>query len=180
MERLLLSVEGTGDKKLVYAQATADGKLKIEGMGTFTSVDRELTTSTYYVKTAFTGASLNDMIVMTRNLDVTTGSATTVWTNWFNATTGLDLASAPSLTNLSQKPLLGIFKTTIQPGSTSSSAAGCAALSVVPSATNTSYTFAGTTITGRQSFGLDGAGALFTPQQVANVVGGPVDLIEVK
>jgi hypothetical protein len=150
------------------------------GVPVVTSADREVVETIYFCRTAFTGASVGDRIIKTRSLDVTLATPTTIWTQWHNDTTSLDLASAPSLANLAQKPFAGIFKTTIQPGNTYSSTAGAAALSVVPSSTNTSYTFANTVITGRQSFGLDVAGVLFGPQQVKDVVGGPVDLIEVR
>jgi hypothetical protein len=64
-----------------------------------TTIDRELVVTTYFVKTAFTGASVGDTITATQIIDVT-GTPTTVSTLWRNQTTGLDLASTPSAANL--------------------------------------------------------------------------------
>jgi hypothetical protein len=75
------------------------------------TADRELVVTTYYVKTAFTGASLNDTITCTQVLDVTT-TPTVVGVIWRNQTTALDLASTPSSTNLT---LAGSTELTAQP-----------------------------------------------------------------
>jgi hypothetical protein len=64
-----------------------------------TTIDRELVVTTYFVKMAFTGASIGDTVTATQIIDVT-GTPTTVSTLWRNQTTGLDLASAPSAANL--------------------------------------------------------------------------------
>lgn len=63
--------------------------------------DRELLTTTYRAKSAFTGASVGDTITATRVLDVTGENATQVGTTiWFNETTAAVLGSAPSAVNL--------------------------------------------------------------------------------
>lgn len=61
--------------------------------------DRELIVTTYFVKTAFTGASVNDTITSTQIIN-TSDAPNTISTIWRNQTTGADLASAPSGTNL--------------------------------------------------------------------------------
>ena len=61
--------------------------------------DRELIVTTYFVKTAFTGASVNDTVTYTQIIN-TTNTPSTVSTLWRNQTTGLDLSTAPSAANL--------------------------------------------------------------------------------
>ena len=68
--------------------------------GDKTFVDRELLTTLYKVKTAFTGASVGDGIRKVDTLDVSTDVVITVSVGWTNITTGLDLASTPTLSNL--------------------------------------------------------------------------------
>lgn len=69
------------------------------GNPTSAGVDRELVVSTYFCKTAFTGASVNDTITSTQVIDVT-GTPTTVSTIWRNQTTATDFGSVPSAANL--------------------------------------------------------------------------------
>jgi hypothetical protein len=64
-----------------------------------TTIDRELVVTTYFVKTAFTGASVGDTITCTQIIDVT-ASPINVSTIWRNQTTAANLASAPSAANL--------------------------------------------------------------------------------
>lgn len=63
-------------------------------------VDREIVVTPYRVKTAFTGASVNDTVTSIRVLDVTTTPTTVGPTLWYNETTQTALASAPSTANL--------------------------------------------------------------------------------
>lgn len=65
------------------------------------STDKEFVVTTYTVKTAFTGASVGDVITCTQVIDVTTNTPVTVTTIWRNQTTATDLSSVPSFTNLS-------------------------------------------------------------------------------
>lgn len=65
------------------------------------SVDREIVLRTFIVKTAFTGASIGDQVTAARVLDLSGETPTQVGaTVWFNETTALALASAPSAANL--------------------------------------------------------------------------------
>ncbi len=73
----------------------------INGGGSGASTDRELVVTTYCVKTAFSGASVNDVITATQIIDVSGASPSTVSTVWRNQTTATDLASAPSAATLS-------------------------------------------------------------------------------
>jgi hypothetical protein len=61
--------------------------------------DRELITTMYRCKTAFSGASVNDIISYTQVLDVTDSPTTLVYI-WHNTTTGADFGTAPSFNNL--------------------------------------------------------------------------------
>lgn len=61
--------------------------------------DRELITLVFRVTTAFSGASVGDLLTMTQILDVD-GAASSVSTIWRNQTTGADLGAAPSFANL--------------------------------------------------------------------------------
>jgi hypothetical protein len=63
------------------------------------TVNRQTINTLYRVTTAFTGASINDFVTSTQIYDIT-GTPTLVSTIWFNQTTGLVLASAPSTANL--------------------------------------------------------------------------------
>ncbi len=62
--------------------------------------DRELVVTTYRCTTAFTGASVGDIITFVRIIDVSGSTPTSVATVWYNETTDLGLASAPSPANL--------------------------------------------------------------------------------
>jgi hypothetical protein len=61
--------------------------------------DRELITLVFRVTTAFSGASVGDLLTLTQILDVD-GAAASVATVWRNQTTGADLGSAPSFANV--------------------------------------------------------------------------------
>ena len=61
--------------------------------------DRELVTTTYLCKNAFTGASVGDTITSTQVIDVS-ATPVTVSVIWRNQTTAADLAGAPSAANL--------------------------------------------------------------------------------
>lgn len=61
--------------------------------------DRELVVVAFRVKTAFTGASVGDLVTMAQVLDVD-GTPAHVATIWRNQTTGADLGSAPAAANL--------------------------------------------------------------------------------
>jgi hypothetical protein len=69
------------------------------GGGGGSSVDRELVQTTYRVRTAFTGASVGDIITLVQILDVS-ATPSTVSSIWRNQTTAADLGSAPSAANL--------------------------------------------------------------------------------
>lgn len=63
---------------------------------------RRITITYFTVKTAFSGASLGDVISRTYTVDTTGLTSKTVDnTLWRNESTGVDLATAPSLSNLS-------------------------------------------------------------------------------
>jgi hypothetical protein len=72
---------------------------------------RELIVTTYFAKTAFTGASVNDTITCTQIIN-TSDTPSTVSTIWRNQTTGADLPSTPSSVNLT---LLGSQVTATKP-----------------------------------------------------------------
>lgn len=76
----------------------ADGEVGSGGGGGSTT-DRELVTTTYRCKTAFSGASVGDVITLTQIMDVG-GTPSTVSSVWRNQSTGADFGSAPSLANL--------------------------------------------------------------------------------
>lgn len=61
--------------------------------------DRELVTLIFRVTTAFSGASVGDLLTMTQILDVD-GAAASVTTIWRNQTTAADLGAAPSFANI--------------------------------------------------------------------------------
>ena len=71
------------------------------GSGPVTSADREIATVTYRVKTAFSGASVGDIVTSTRVLDVAGGTATQVGaTIWYNESTAAALSGTPVAANL--------------------------------------------------------------------------------
>jgi len=94
-----------GNPSLVNAvRVTVDGKLLVDGItggggGGGSTIDREFVVTTYIVKTAFTNASIGDIVTATQIIDVT-GSPITVTTLWRNQTTGFDFLSVPNPTNL--------------------------------------------------------------------------------
>lgn len=71
-----------------------------EGGGGGSPLDKELVVTTYRVKTGFTGASIGDILTLVQVIDVSGAEVTTASTRWRNHTTGLDLGSAPSATNI--------------------------------------------------------------------------------
>lgn len=62
--------------------------------------DKEIVVSTYFVKTAFTGASVGDTVTCTQVLDITGSTPTTTATVWRNQTTAVDFATPPTASNL--------------------------------------------------------------------------------
>jgi hypothetical protein len=64
------------------------------------AVDKEFVVTTYFVKTAFAGASIGDTVTATQVIDVSGALPTTVTTIWRNQTTATDFASTPSASNL--------------------------------------------------------------------------------
>lgn len=104
MERLLATLIDDPEK-LVYLQATEDGRLLVEVSGTTmgggSAIDREFVVVTYYCKTAFTGASVGDTITATQVIDVSGSVPVTIRTIWRNQTTAADLVGVPSAANLS-------------------------------------------------------------------------------
>jgi hypothetical protein len=86
-----------------YAEAVcivdADGNVIDSFGGGGSSHDRELVVTTYRVKTAFTGASVDDTVTCTQVIDVK-HTPSTVSTIWRNQTTATDLATVPSAANL--------------------------------------------------------------------------------
>jgi hypothetical protein len=84
-------------------KVSADGTLQVAGGagggGGGSSIDREVITTTYRVKTAFTGASVGDIVTQAQVVDVTDVPAT-IGVLWRNQTTGLDLASPPAMGNI--------------------------------------------------------------------------------
>lgn len=100
------------------------------GGGSTPSVDRELATVTYLVKTAFTGASVGDTVTLTQVLDLSGAQPTTVATLWRNQSTATDLAGAPSAANLTIAGAGGLASTQL-PG-TLGSKASSGSVSVAP------------------------------------------------
>jgi hypothetical protein len=82
-------------------QVNEDGYLLTSGSGGGggSNADRELVVTTYWVKTAFTGASIRDTITCTQVIDVT-NTPSTVSTIWRNQTTAADIATVPAAANL--------------------------------------------------------------------------------
>ncbi|MEN9317364.1 MAG: Arthrobacter phage Sonali [Pseudomonadota bacterium] len=83
-------------------KVAADGTLQTAGGGGGgggSTIDREIVMLTYRVKTAFTGATVGDLITQAQVIDVTS-TPTTVAVLWRNHSTGVDLANAPNLANL--------------------------------------------------------------------------------
>lgn len=119
------------------------------------SVDRELVQLNWRCKTAFTGASVGDAITETQIVDVTS-TPTTVSTLWRNQTTGLDLASAPLITNLDLIGNANLTNAELRASPIIVNANN----NVLQSASNTSVVqlAAGATFTG----GWDGASALLS------------------
>jgi hypothetical protein len=90
--------------KMVPVQVDANGVVSVSGGGGGgggSSIDRELVVSTFRAVAAATGYSIGNTITATRVLDVSGPTVSQVGaTVWFNETTGLELASAPSVANL--------------------------------------------------------------------------------
>lgn len=90
--------------KMVPVQVDANGVVSVSGGGGGgggSSIDRELVVSTFRAVAAATGYSIGNTITATRVLDVSGPTVSQVGaTVWFNETTGLGLASAPSVANL--------------------------------------------------------------------------------
>ena len=103
----LTGVTSTG--ALINILANPDGSLAVSSAGA-AGADRELVNQIWYTLIPFTGASRGDVISQTQILDVT-GTPSTVGVVWRNLTTGLDLASAPSMSVLSNSPLTSLAVT---------------------------------------------------------------------
>jgi hypothetical protein len=71
-------------------------------------VDRELVTTTYRVTNDFDDSSIGDVVTLVQILDVSGTEATTITTIWRNQTTGTDLTSTPSISNLELVGSLGL------------------------------------------------------------------------
>jgi hypothetical protein len=97
----VLDTDGTSWKPVTQAM------LGGAGGGGGAGSDREMVVTTYRCKTAFTGASVGDVITATQVIDVT-DTPTTVGTIWRNQTTALDLASAPSAANIEITGAVGL------------------------------------------------------------------------
>jgi len=88
----LTGVTSTGT--LANVRVTVDGAVVTSGGGGGATADRELVTTVWYALYSFTGASRGDTLTLTQIIDVT-ATPSTVGVVWRNVTTGLDLASAP-------------------------------------------------------------------------------------
>lgn len=91
-----------------------DGSLVVSGSvgGGGAGADRELVVTTYVAISAFTGASIGDIITQTQVLDVSS-TPTTVASLWRNQTTAADLAGAPASANISIVGRGGATETTL-------------------------------------------------------------------
>jgi len=89
----------TGGYRSEVVIVDRDGNEASAGRGGGAGSDRELVVTTYFVKTAFSGASVGNTITSTQIIDVTS-TPTTVSTIWRNQTTASDLGSVPSAANL--------------------------------------------------------------------------------
>lgn len=86
----------------------------IGGGSSGSSVDRELITTTYRATSSGTGYTVGDTITATRVYDVDGETITVVGsTTWFNETTGLVLASAPTSGHLSTLAVDAASETTL-------------------------------------------------------------------
>ena len=150
------------------------------GAPVVTSADREVVETIFYVKTAFPGASVGDKIVKSRSLDVTQASPTTIWTQWHNDSTGLDLATAPNVANLADKPLFRTIAAVVNVGASYGTTSGCASVTVVPQPTTTAYSVNGVVFAGSKVFGQDGAGSFLASLAITNVAGSYVTVMEVR
>ena len=82
--------------------------------GSTGATDYELVVSTYTCKTAFTGASVGDIITETQIIAITGGVASTLQTIWRNQTTATDLSSAPSSVNLALEGTTALTQAQLQ------------------------------------------------------------------
>ena len=92
MERLLATVEGSDEQ--VYLRARADGSLIVSPE---TVTDRELLSGYYTVKTAWTGASVSNVIRQTMALDVSGAAMAIISVMWENETSGAVISAPPSV-----------------------------------------------------------------------------------
>lgn len=83
---------------LWYVAKEIDRLTQVTAQGN--TVDKEFVVTTYTVKTAFTGASVGDIITATQVLDVIPTPPVTITTIWRNQTTALDFATIPNFANL--------------------------------------------------------------------------------
>jgi hypothetical protein len=82
--------------------------------GSTGATNYELVVSTYTCKTAFTGASVGDIITETQIIAITGGVASTLQTIWRNQTTATDLSSAPSSVNLALEGTTALTQAQLQ------------------------------------------------------------------
>lgn len=85
-----------------------DNPLPTTGGGGGGGSNRAVVVTTYTVKTAFTGASVGDVITYTQVLNITTSTPTTVATVWRNQTTDTDLSTDPSFADLALEGTTGL------------------------------------------------------------------------
>ena len=88
------------------SDATLDIASGTGGGGSTT--DYELVSESYRVITAFTGASVGDIVSSTQIIGITSGTGTTASVVWRNQSTGQDLASAPSVANIESLGMKGL------------------------------------------------------------------------
>jgi len=96
MERLLATVNQDPKEAQVYLRATPDGALLVASVDV-AGADRELQSTRYTVKAAWTGAALGDAVRQTVALDVSGTSMTRISVLWENENTGATISAPPSV-----------------------------------------------------------------------------------
>ena len=100
--QIFSAIQGqTGLAENVTVTNNSGNPIPVTISGSTGATNYELVVSTYTCKTAFTGASVGDIITETQIIAITGGVASTLQTIWRNQTTATDLSSAPSSVNLS-------------------------------------------------------------------------------
>ena len=115
------------DYRYIQLEELKNGPITGGGSGGGSAADRELVVTAYRCKNAFSGASLGDTITCTQILDLT-GTPSTVATIWRNQSTGVDLGSTPSASDLEFAGASGLTDTQLRASAVAVSVSGAVAL----------------------------------------------------